>query len=148
MGEHLERIYWDTSVWCEWVRDDFGLQEVCRQIIAMAERGKIEIVVSPLVVAEFAPLDESVDSILDNYLQRSSFIRVQFSWPLAVRARGFVRTYGLRGLDAGHLACAKVARVNSLHTLDNKLLQVPDEAVGMRICKPEWKGQLGLALDL
>ncbi len=41
------RIYWDTTMWSEWYRNQAGVGDLCEQLLAHAEAGRIVIVISP-----------------------------------------------------------------------------------------------------
>lgn len=152
MSEPKPRIYWDTSVWCEWVRNQEGDQALCTALLQEAEARRLEIVVSPLVVSEFAPSDPEAETMFLQHLQRSSFVRVALSWHRAAEARDLVRSHpGLGGPDAAHLACAIYAKAGFFHTYDGNqtrgLLGRAAEFPQIAICRPDWPGQARLVWE-
>jgi predicted nucleic acid-binding protein len=54
MKNNKLRIYWDSSVWIAWNRNDHNIRSLCSELIKDTIAGKIELVISPLVIAEFA----------------------------------------------------------------------------------------------
>ncbi len=133
------RIYWDSNVWIAWDNNEFNTRALCTDLLKEAENGNLEIVISALAYSEFAPGSKEVDSILDKYFKRSSFIFVDINRVIAKNARDLVRKYqGLSGADAVHLACAIYAKAKMLFTYDKDLLKIADSIVDIIICIPEW----------
>lgn len=149
MGDGKPRVYWDSTVWVAWNNGENDARDICGAMLEDAERGDLEIVVGALVLAEFAPKDETIDSKLDAYLRRSSFKLVTLTRSIATQARALTRKYkGLPGSDAVHLACALYAKAGFLFTYDEKhLLKFASEVTDIKICKPCWLGQTRLILE-
>lgn len=150
-----KRIYWDACVWIALIKQESiekkdGTVERryirCREIISMAEKGKIEIVTSALTIAEVCKSATVKQSGVDNlatFFDRSYILLVPVDKSVAVKAQG-MQTSGLAGLkppDAIHLASAHRARVDEMHTYDDALIKLSENITGqdgqpIRICRP------------
>ncbi len=135
------RVYWDSCVWIAWnnkIREPENHLK-CAEVLKEVETGRIEIVVTPLVLAEFSPSRNSAaDVTFQEFLRRKSFIFLSVSRVLGENARELTRTYrGLPGFDALHLACAIHAKAELFHTFDNHLLRLADSVTNIKICQPD-----------
>lgn len=140
-GSNL-RLYWDTSVWIAWNKNEHDIRSLCTDLLKDALAGKLEIVLSPLVIAEFVPSPNEDDDIsFLNFLKHHSFIQVGISWKIAFDARSLVKKFsycGLGGTDAIHLACALFAKANYLFSYDRHHLNIAKDVTGITICEPIW----------
>ncbi len=143
MKDRNPRIYWDSSVWISWNRNNFDVRELCSGLLASMERGELDMVISALNLAEFAPQDEAVDHLLESYLKRSGIRFVSINKHIAIQARSLVRKYkGLPGSDAVHIACALHAEADFLFSTDDKhMLKFAQDVKDTKICRPCWLGQ-------
>jgi predicted nucleic acid-binding protein len=144
VNDQVPKIYWDTSVWIAWNRNQHNAKKFCTQMLREAEIGNYEIILSTLAIAEFAPTKkEQDDAIFEQYLRRPSFLVVSLIRPIAEIARDLTRKFGgqgLRGADASHLATAIYSRSQYLFSYDNHLLGISDKISELKICEPEWPG--------
>lgn len=150
-----KRIYWDACVWIALIKQESiekpdGSVEKryarCREIIAMAEKGKVEIVTSAFTIAEVCKSSDVKESGVDNlptFFDHSYILLVPLDKSVGVKAQT-MQTSGLAGLkppDAVHLASAHRARVDEMHSYDEALIKLSETITGqdgkpMRICKP------------
>lgn len=150
-----KRIYWDACVWIALIKQETvtlknGTVEKryarCREIIAMAEKGAIEIVTSAFTIAEVCKSSEVKESGVDNlptFFDKSYILLVPVDKTVGVKAQG-MQTSGIAGLkppDAIHLASAHRAKVDEMHSYDSDLLNLDEKITGqngqpIRICKP------------
>lgn len=144
MSTNKQRIYWDTSVWIAWTNNRFGSRDLLTALLRRAEAGKIEIVVSSMTMAEFAPRDKNIDLKLEAYLKRPYFVPVQTSFVVAKEARDLVRAHrstNLKGADAVHIASALRASADYLFSYDNDLIRLDGLVPGIKISEPSMLGQ-------
>lgn len=126
--------------------------DTCLKILNDASEGKLEIVVSALVMVEvirpkgapvpLPPEDERKirDFFENEYVKMRSVDRL-----IAEVARDLCWKYGLHPRDAIHLATAKDALCDCLETTDAKRLRVSENPdVGITIREPSWTSQLAL----
>lgn len=136
MKGNRSRLYWDACTWIAWNNDEFGIRPICSELLNDASLGKIEIVISPLVIAEFSP---DTSEKFDLYLNNPFFIKVSITTNIGIRARKLVKKHsGLRGADALHLACALYANADYFFTTDGGILKLAGQIPGIAISQPEW----------
>lgn len=143
MKDRNPRIYWDSSVWVSWNRNNFDVRNLCSGLLANMERGELDIVISALNLAEFAPQEEEIDHKLEQYLKRSGVKFISITKHIATQARSLVRKHkGLPGSDAVHIACALYAEADFLFSTDKKhMLKFAQDVKDVKICWPCSLGQ-------
>ena len=107
----------------------------------------MEIVVSAVAMAEVAYLKGVSSEVSELRIQE--FFSSDYIVPVAVdptvarRARGHIRQYALKPLDAIHLATAQVWRITVLETTDPDLLKLDGQVGSPRIVirRPLYEGQ-------
>jgi predicted nucleic acid-binding protein len=151
------RLCWDACTWIaliidEKIRDDTGAVvedrgRLCRQVLAAAEKGVIEIAGSALNLAEVCKSRDAAsgrdDAALRAFFEHDFVLLVNLDRVVGNEARKLMLAghAGLKPPDAVHLATAVVARAGELHTFDTKLLNLDGKIIGLdgkplRICKP------------
>ena len=128
----LPRRLWDSSVIIGYLSGSLEVLEISKQIIAQAERGELEIVVSAVATVEVAYLrgldDQDSETMIQEFFGRDYIVPVNIDLPVASIARGLVRKYGtgpkLKPPDATHLATAIHVGVPLIETTDPDLLQL------------------------
>lgn len=142
-------------VWCsctiiDYLKGAARAEPDCQQIIDSAERGETEIVVSALAEAEVVkvdPADPDSETKIREFFARPYVIRVALDIRVAEMAREIVRTYGLKPLDAVHVATALRAKVPTLETFDQEMIDKVNGKEGnppLQIRNPTYEGQLRL----
>ncbi len=144
------RRLWDSSVILGYLAGYAELRDDCEAILAQAERGEIELVVSAMAAVEVAYLhgasDQDAENRIREFLGRRYVIPVAIDVRLAAAARELVRRYrnspSLKPADAIHLATAIQLGIPVLETADGDLLRF-DGREGMpplRIRRPLYEG--------
>jgi len=150
------RVYWDACVWIALIKQENSIKlkdgtierrySMCREVIKLAEQGKVEIVTSAFTIAEVCKSSDVKSSGVDNlstYFDRSYILIVPVDKAVGVKAQS-MQTSGIAGLkppDAIHLASAHRAAVDELNSFDSDLLKLDETIAGLdghpiRICKP------------
>jgi predicted nucleic acid-binding protein len=122
-------VYWDTCVWLALINDEAGKAERCRNVIAMAREGAIEIWTSAFTLAEVfkkkcegkgVSLPDSEDANFENYVQQEFLVLVQVDYEIGVTARQLLRKHPVlsKPPDGLHLATAVVNNLDEFHTFD------------------------------
>ena len=123
-----ERTYLDSSVYLAFLKGETkqaasGLTraELARRILSSAEAGKLEIFTSAVTIVEVRRVGNSPIRFQPNALdainaifERTSTKMVEVSRELALRAQALATGYGLRTMDAIHLASAEFANCREL----------------------------------
>ena len=130
---------------------------MCRQILDLAESGKIEIATSTFTLAEVykpkgiqtSPLDN-----LPNFLDKSYILMIDVDKAVGIKARSLLASgeVNLSPQDAVHLASAQRASAKELHTFDKGILDYDRKVSGsggtkLKICKPTEGKSLGPLFD-
>lgn len=128
-----QRRLWDSCVIIGYLAGSAGPYEDCGQIIARAERGEVEIVVSTIATIEVAYLkgmsDIDSEAIIREFFSRDYVITVSVDPPIAAISRRLVRTHRstntrLRPADATHLATALHVGAPLIESTDPHLLRL------------------------
>jgi predicted nucleic acid-binding protein len=143
-------IYWDSCVFIDLIeKTDVTRFQTLEAIVASAERGEVRIVTSALSLAEVSKLknlstlpewkEKQVVQFFENeYVAVRNVDRV-----VAEAARAIIRGHNIKPSDAVHVATALQAKVQVLHTYDDKLLQL-DKQINyphtppLRMETPNW----------
>ena len=128
----LPRRLWDSCVIIDYLAGSAGVAEACNKIIAQAELGELEIVVSAMATIEVAYLEGSDDQDSEARIRelfgRSYIIPVAIDVQVASAARRLVRKYRsdpkLKPPDAAHLATAIQWDIPVIETTDPDLLRL------------------------
>lgn len=160
MAASPERVYWDSCSWIALIsnervtRPDGTLEDrgaLCRNVIANATKGMVEIVTSALTLIEVnkipqhgtAPAADRIKDFFENdYILVVSLDRDVGEFGRELMRKGYSK---LKPPDASHLAAAAIALVSEMHTFDDKLLALDGKIVKadgtkLRICKPSMGG--------
>jgi predicted nucleic acid-binding protein len=135
MASSPKRIAWDSCAWIshiqqEKVFNDGKLVEdrgaMCRPVLAAAEEGKLEIVVSSISLVEVIckNKDKTEDQKVRDYFDNDYILLVSTDKEVGDRARQLMLAGhpGLKPADAIHIATAAISNADELHTFDAKLL--------------------------
>ena len=141
-------------VWCSCAIIDYLAGRkgaaACKDVIAQAEKGNVEIVVSTLAEAEVVKLDEHLsaeaEAKIDEFFEESYVVRAALDALVARRARQIVRDFKLKPLDAVHIATAIENEIEILETYDDKLIalngskfKVRDREMVLTVRHPVWE---------
>ena len=142
MASFPKRVYWDACTWIaliqkEKIRDPNtgrlieDREQMCRDVIEAANKGKIEIVSSTLCLAEVCKhpelRKEKQSDQIAAYFEHDFILLVDVDIFVGERARDLMLGgySGLKPPDAIHVATALIApRVEEMHTFDDKLLNL------------------------
>lgn len=156
MAASPKRICWDACAWIALIQkekipdlngkiteDRYAL---CRSVIDLAVKGKIDIVISGVCLVEVcgkAEIRGTAEDIISAYFENDYILIVSVDKVIGTRARKLMyeKHSGLRPVDATHLATALIANVDELHTFDDKLLKLDQKLTKadgsvLKICKP------------
>jgi predicted nucleic acid-binding protein len=143
MATSPKRIAWDSCTWIAHIQrekllaadgttvtEDRGA--MCRPVLAAAERGALEIVVSALSLVEVLSRNRSAgidDKTVRDYFDNDYILIVAVDKQVADRARNLMLAGhpGLKPLDAVHLATACIANADEFHTFDAGLLALDSQ---------------------
>lgn len=156
------RVYWDAYAWIAYINQekevplDTGKLEnrfaMCREVLRVAEEGRLELVTSAFTLAEVCKSPEVRDSPIDNlpgFFERSYILIVPVDMAIARRAQSIqVSLSNLKPPDAIHLSFAQRASVSELHTFDKRILDLDGQLAGstgqrIKICKPTEGSPIG-----
>jgi predicted nucleic acid-binding protein len=143
MASFPRRVYWDACAWIaliqrEKIRDSNGKliedrDQMCRDVIEAARKGKIEIVTSTLCLAEVckhpALQDTKKADQIAAYFENDFVLLVDVDVFVGEKARELMLGgySGLKPPDAIHIATALISpRVEEMHTFDDKLLKLTE----------------------
>ena len=159
MAKSAKRVCWDACAWIALIQDEEIRDEktgqlienrgaMCRAVIELAKKGKIEIVTSALSLAEVCKnrnIKDDDPSKIAAFFEHEFVLLSNLDRTVGERARVLMMSglSGLKPADACHLATAAVApNVSELHTFDGDLLNLDlkiekaDKAM-LRICRPD-----------
>lgn len=160
MAASPERVYWDSCCWIALIlserapRPDGTVENrgaLCRNVIANAEKGGVEIFTSALSLIEVNKGQDhgagpTTDRIKD-FFENDYIVVVNLDRQVGELGRELMQKGDskLKPAYASHLAAAAIASVNEMRTFDDKLLALDgkiDRADGtkLRICKPSTGG--------
>jgi predicted nucleic acid-binding protein len=147
-----KRVYWDACVFLRYVNDDKDSAPTIDQILQQAEKlnSGIQIVTSIISLTEVSGgieyqgrvllTQEIEDRVNKLWEDRRTINLVEYFELIALEARSLIRRsrekrWGLKPIDAIHLATAKYIKADEVHTFDEHLEKYC-EFIGINICKP------------
>jgi len=148
----MKTVYWDSCVFHALFSEEKGRVDVCRKVIAAAERGELQIYTSAITSVEVVWI-KNLDRMSPDHEEKiqkffeHKFIRIiTCDRGISAEARRLLWQYPkLKPKDAIHVASAISQTVDVMHTYDDDDLVKPlSEKIGnppMRICHPEYVGQ-------
>ena len=125
----VERRYWDSNCFLAWLQDEEGRAEGCQNVLALAERGQVQIVTSALTIAEVLRLrpEDALPSerraSVEALFARRSIRTMMLTRLLAESARDLVWDHKIDPKDSIHVASALAAKVDVLNTFDRTLIR-------------------------
>lgn len=124
----VQQRMWDTNIVLDYLSGNQRVQPDCDLIINEGGQGQLEIVVSTITETEVAHLSglSATDSEakIREFFSREYVVIATLDSPIARIARKLIRSYGLSGADAAHLATAIRWHIPILETRDDKLLRI------------------------
>jgi len=141
----IDRIYWDTVVFVYRIQERPEQIESLRRITNAAEAGEVEIATSTFTCCETASLwsrdlsEADQETIIRDFFDNPYIILQQVTRDVGQVARQAVRSLGVKGKDAVHVASAILAGCSELQTYDERLLRKSGQfgAPPLLIRKPE-----------
>lgn len=136
------RIYWEACVFIDLLEKTPDRIGHLLPIIDAAEQDQIVIVTSALTLAEVSRLrhlqldDESVEKTILQFFETPFLYLHPVNRFVAERSRPIIRNFGLKPLDAIHVASALMMKVERMHTYDAKILKLDGKIEGLRIEEP------------
>ncbi len=158
MATSANRVCWDSCVWIALIQDEKivegGTERAtrCKAVIAQAKKGKIEIAMSALCLAEVCKNKDIKDGDpqkIADFFEQDYLLLVNVDRDIGERARQLmmVGLSKLKPADACHLATAVMTPdVLELHTFDQTLLDLNNKVIRadgtpLRICWPDVIGK-------
>lgn len=152
MAKSAKQVYWDACVFLGLINVEDGKHSACLAVQRAAERGAVRIVTSAFTLAEVykrkcggpeRPLSTEGDELFEAFFQAPYIRLVQVDRLIGVHARRLLRLCEIKKpQDAVHLASARRAGVDEMHTYDGADLLRLDGAclkpngVPLPICLP------------
>ena len=141
---------WDSCVIIDYLGGNDAVRQACSNIIAQAERGELEIMVSALATVEVAYLrgssDQDSEAMIIELFGRDYMIPAAVDVRVATEARRLIRKYRsvpkIKPADATHLATAIQWNIPVIETTDPGLLRF-DQLEGnprITIRQPSFEG--------
>ena len=124
----VERRYWDSNCFLAWLQDEEDRADKCQDVLALAERGEIEIVTSVLTITEVLrlrprdALPSERRSTVEALFNRPSIRTMMLTRRLAESARDLAWDHGIAPKDSIHVASALAANVGVFNTFDGPLI--------------------------
>jgi predicted nucleic acid-binding protein len=138
--------YLDADVWTSALIGEPGRAEIVRPILAAADAGEIKLLVSALMPIEVLggptrSRTQQHEEAAEAIVTRSSNIVVPAGRNVALLARRYRLEYGLKTMDALHLASAVRGHADVFFTWNmDDFGRVGPEVAGVKISKPYWHG--------
>ncbi len=123
-----ERRYWDSDCFLGWLQNETGKADKCAAVLALAEKGEVEIVTSTLTLAEVLmlrgreALPRNRGSTVAALFNRKNIETVDVTRRIAEAGRELVWEHGIHPKDAIHVATALAAGATVLNTFDRGLI--------------------------
>jgi predicted nucleic acid-binding protein len=153
-----KRIYCDSCFFIAIFNNELDRCGTCKQIIADAQSGRIQIVTSALTLAECVRpacdttpnLKQGEDDLIPEFFDYDFIEMVNVDYLIAYHARklqiGIPKA--IKPYDAIHLATATTEGVDMMFTYDDKLIRLHqhDELNNLTVCFPcrPWDSQLSM----
>ena len=154
MATSPRRVCWDACAWIALIQDEKivegGIERAtrCRSVIEEAKKGKIEIAISGLCLAEVCKNRDVADSDpqkIAAFFEHEYVLVVSVDRAVGERARDLMMSgiSKLRPQDACHLATAVMTPdVVELHTFDEELLRLNGvvmkaDSTPLKVCFPD-----------
>ncbi len=125
----VERRYWDSDCFLGWLQDEPEKADKCGDVLALCERGEMEIVTSALTIAEVLmlrprdALPKERRARVEALFARKFIHTIALTRRIAESARDLVWDHGIAPKDAVHVASAVAARADVLNTFDRALIR-------------------------
>lgn len=147
MTTESQLVYLESSVFIALINGEAGRVDMCRAALADAEAGTTRAFTSAVTIAEVVrpkggTVSPEIEAKLDAFFRHPWLHVAWVDRRVAEEARNMVRVFGLRPLDAIHVATAKLYGAARLFTYDGQILAIRDEVPGMIVSEPT--GQLRL----
>ena len=125
-----ERRYWDSDCFLGWLQEEPGKVDKCGDVLALCERGQVEIVTSTLTIAEVLmlrpkdALPKERRTKVESLFARKYIHTMAVTRRIAESARDLVWDHGVAPKDAAavHVASALSAKADVLNTFDGPLI--------------------------
>ena len=128
-----ERRYWDSNCFLGWLQDEPDKATKCATVLALVDRGEIEIVTSALTLAEVLMLRGHPKLLRDRRVDIAALFNRKNIKPMALtrriaeEARELVWGHGIKPKDAIHVASALASGASVLNTFDGDLISKSGE---------------------
>jgi len=153
MASDRERRYWDSFCFLAVLNNEEPYASICTQILEEAKKNSIELVISPLTMAEtIRPRGEPTPIPIKHQERIADFFENDYirfrviDRLIARRSQVLCWNAGLHPRDALHVAVALEEGCDVLETRDEKLLRSND-LDGLTIREPFWEIQTEIADD-
>ena len=142
MASGQERRYWDSTCFIAILNDEEPWSSTCQRILDKARQGALELVISPITMAETvrpkgssAPIPKKHQQmVLDFFDNDFMHLRV-IDRLVARRSLDLCWNLGLHPRDALHVAAALEERCNIFETMDSRITR-QNGLEGMKIRNP------------
>ena len=149
----IPRRYWDSFCFIALMDENDRFRKVCELIINEASDGNLEIVVSPLTLAEVVrpkgsphPIPKDHEKLVRDFFENDYIVMRNLDRELGEQARQLCWDHALHPRDAIHVATAIDTQCECFETGDPGILRL-DGKIGspaLVIRHPTWTGQLPL----
>ena len=146
MADPFRRPYLDAQSWITALSGEGPYARDLAEWFAAADRGELQIITSVLMPVEVlggphdARTQESAERA-EQAMRRSSVQQVNVTRVVVADARQLRIDYGLKTVDAMHVATAAFGRADVLLTNDDKIHGL-GSFKGVSIRRPDWQGAL------
>lgn len=138
MGNEKPKIYLDSCFFVAIFNNEADKVDICLKVLKEVQNGRVDAVISTLVVAESA--ERSVGKLEAVDLFRQAFLKKRVvDFFIADQARNLIRgTTGIKGADAVHLVTAMDGGCEYFFTFDDKVIKKGKESLlaGLKISPP------------
>ncbi len=117
-------------------------QDAARELLRRIDDKEIQLVESPLILVEVPPTHandrgDGKRSLIRGLLESAEVDYIDLTSAIARRAGDYLPSYGLKTMDAIHLATAVHAHVDALVTLNTKDFPMGETVDGVPVLTPE-----------